>query len=160
MGITVNACCFSLAQTLCVTTARVQPLQKCFWAKLKPDSCVPQFLNMGGRIAMAVRNAVLDELMASGKLQHYVPRSMLQIPMQLWRKTGALVGRESEVQQIVDSLDTHRVAVIWGGPGEGKSSIAMEAACRLWDSRKCMGGCFEVDCMGAHGTSSMAFTCC
>ena len=106
---------------------------------------------------MAVRDVVLDELKALGKLpEHRVLRSVLEVPMQLWRITGTLVGRESEVQQVIDSLDRHRAAVIWGGPGEGKSSIAMEAACRLWDSAKCLGGCFPVDCLGAHGTSSVA----
>ena len=106
---------------------------------------------------MAVRDAVLDELKALGQLpQHYVPRSMLEVPMQLWRIACPLVGRESEVQQIVDSLDRHRAAVVWGGPGEGKSSLAMVAACRLWDTEKCLGGCFPVDCLGTHGMFAMA----
>ncbi|KAK9828021.1 hypothetical protein WJX81_000644 [Elliptochloris bilobata] len=44
----------------------------------------------------------------------------------------------------------HHVAEIWGGgPGEGKSSIAREAGCRLWDAGQCLGGCFLVDCKGA-----------
>ena len=42
---------------------------------------------------MAVRDAVLDELKALGQLpQHYVPRSMLEVPMQLWRIAGSLGG--------------------------------------------------------------------
>ena len=123
--------------------------------------CAAQYCGFGGRIAVAVRNAVLDELKALELLpEHYLPRGMLEVPMQLWRITGALVGRESEVQQVINSLDRHRAAVIWGGPGEGKTSIAMEASCRLWDTSKCLGGCFLVDCLGAHGTSSMPVNSC
>ena len=82
-------------------------------------------------------------------------RDQLEIPMQLYRIPQALLGREAEVQQVLGSLLEHHAAVIWGGPGEGKSSIAMEAGCRLWDSGKCLGGCFTIDCLGVlHFISS------
>ena len=48
----------------------------------------------------------------------------------------------------MDSLLKHYTAVIWGGPGEGKSSIAMEVGCCLWEADKSLGGCFKVDCLG------------
>ena len=100
-------------------------------------------------MAMAVRDVVLDALKAQGQLpKYYVLRRMLEIPKQVWRCAHPLVGRDSELQHIMDSLDRHRAAVVWGGPGEGKSSLAMEAACQLWDQGRCLGGCFYVDCLG------------
>ena len=83
----------------------------------------------------------------------YRPRSQPEVPMQLWRLATPLVCREEAVQRIVQSLLEHSAAVIWGGPGEGKSSVAMEAGCRLWESGKCLGGCFQVDLNGELATA-------
>ena len=127
-------------------------------ADLVVELCVAQYCGLGGRIAMAVRDTVLDDLEALGQLpQDCVPqllRSMREVPMQVRRRVRLLLGRDSEVTQVVDSLEEHQAAVIWGGPGEGKSSIAMEAACRLWDRSKCLGGCFAIDCLGALTSST------
>ena len=79
----------------------------------------------------------------------YVPRETLVVPMRVYRIAHPLFGREDEVQQVVDSLTRHRAAVVWGGPGEGKSSIAMEAACQLWEGGLASGGCFVIDCLGS-----------
>ncbi len=45
--------------------------------------------------------------------------------------TKPIIGREAEVERVLDSLRQHNAAVIWGGAGEGKTTIAMEAAARL-----------------------------
>ena len=109
-----------------------------------------QFNGRMGQMAYSVMDVVLQHLKDVKLLpDYYVPRDQLEPPMQLYRIAQPLFGREAEVQQAMDSLMEHHVAVIWGGPGEGKSSIAMEVGCRLWDAGKCPGGCFEVDCLGA-----------
>ena len=77
-------------------------------------------------------------------------RTLLEVPMQLRRIAQPLLGRDAEVEQVIGSLKEHGAAVVWGGPGEGKSSVAMEAACRLWDAEPCLGGCFLVNCVGAQ----------
>ena len=113
----------------------------------------PQFCGYIGRMAFSVRALVVQHLIEAKLLPaHYVPRDQLDIPMQLHRIAQPLLGREAEVQQVMGSLLEHHAAVIWGGPGEGKSSIAMEAGCRLWDAEKCLGGCFSIDCLGAPRT--------
>ena len=87
------------------------------------------FKGYNGRIAISVRAVVLQHLKDFKLLpDYYVPRDQLELPMQLHRIAQPLFGREAEVQQAMDSLMDHHVAVIWGGPGEGKSSIAMEWA--------------------------------
>ncbi len=47
------------------------------------------------------------------------------------RETHQFVGRTEEVSSVLESVRKHGAAVIWGGPGEGKTTIAKEAACRL-----------------------------
>ena len=49
----------------------------------------------------------------------------------LSRGTTAMIGREAEVSWAVASLQQHGAALIWGGPGEGKLTVAMDAAARL-----------------------------
>ena len=85
---------------------------------------------------------------------HYVARDQLEVPTRLHRVAQPLLGRDAEVQHVMDSLLKHHAAVIWGGPGEGKSSIAMEAGCRLWEADRSLGGCFAVDCQGAMRPSN------
>ena len=110
----------------------------------------PQFNGYLGTMAFFVRSAVVQHLKEAKLLPaHYVTRDQLEVPMQLHRIAQPLLGREEEVQQVLDCLLKHHAAIIWGGPGEGKSSIAMEAGCRLWDADKCLGGCFAVNCLGA-----------
>ena len=103
-----------------------------------------------GNMAWYVKAVVVKYLKEANLLPpHYVSRDQLQDPMQPHRIAQPLLGREAEVQQVMDSLTKHHAAVIWAGPGEGKSSLAREAGCRLWEAEKCQGGCFVVDCIGA-----------
>ena len=121
--------------------------------QLQLVSCA-QFSGFGSRLAHEVRLAVMKRLEEAGVLKApYQPHGQPEVPMQLWRLATPLLSREEEVQLVLRSLLEHSAAVIWGGPGEGKSSIAMEAGCRLWESGKCLGGCFQVDLNGELAAS-------
>ena len=68
----------------------------------------------------------------------------------LWtlsRTTDSLVGREDEVEVVLASLRQHGAAVIWGGPGEGKTTVAMEAAARLHVDEPALSA-FKIDMRG------------
>jgi hypothetical protein len=68
----------------------------------------------------------------------------------LWslsRTTNTLLGREREVSLMLRSLQMHGSAVIRGGPGEGKTSIAMEAAAQLHVAEPNLSA-FELDMRG------------
>jgi Mrp family chromosome partitioning ATPase len=63
-----------------------------------------------------------------------------------------IVGREAEIQAVLGSLQQHNAAVIWGGPGEGKTTIAMEAAARLRVEEPYLSA-FELDMRGKRPAS-------
>jgi MoxR-like ATPase len=67
----------------------------------------------------------------------------------LTRTTDSLVGREVEVEAVLASLQQHGAAVIWGGPGEGKTTIAIEAAARLRECEPALSA-FELDMRSEH----------
>ena len=51
--------------------------------------------------------------------------------LSLYRTTRKLVGREEQVNAVLESLREHGAAIVWGSPGEGKTAVAAEAGCRL-----------------------------
>ena len=105
-------------------------------------------------MVLAVRAVVMQHLRQAKLLPaEYVASTQLQIPMQLRRIANPLLGREAEVQQVTNCISEHHAAIIWGGPGEGKSSVAMEAGCRLWEAGMCLGGCFSINCTGVLQSS-------
>ena len=117
-----------------------------------------QFGGYIGRMAISVRKRIVHGLVSAGLLpQGRQARTLLEVPMQLRRIAQPLLGRDVEVEQVIGSLKEHGAAVVWGGPGEGKSSVAMEAACRMWDAEQCLGGCFLVNCVGAQ-VAGLLFT--
>ncbi len=65
--------------------------------------------------------------------------------------TAAITGREREVEAVLASLRQHGAAVIWGGPGEGKATVAMAAAFRLYRDLQYLST-FEVDMRGGAAT--------
>ena len=52
-------------------------------------------------------------------------------PTKLHRLAQPLIGGESacELDAFIASLEQHGAAVVWNGPGEGKSCVGLEAAC-------------------------------
>ena len=67
----------------------------------------------------------------------------------LGRTTNALVGRELQIRRVLASLRRRGAAVIWGGPGVGKTTVAMEAAARLCAEEPALTA-FAIDMRGAR----------
>jgi Mrp family chromosome partitioning ATPase len=60
-----------------------------------------------------------------------------------------VVGRDVEVQRVTEALTGDAgAAVLVGGPGEGKSTVAMEAGLELCKRGWFPGGAFVVDFLG------------
>ena len=97
----------------------------------------------------AIVGRVERKLKALGRVPRNFVRHQGRRPA-LWtidRMTNSLIGREGDVQLVLKSLRQHGAAVIWGGPGEGKTTIAMEAAARLRASEPDLSA-FQVDMRG------------
>lgn len=58
------------------------------------------------------------------------PAPVAARPRELVRWRGELVGRETEMADVLDLLGTHRLVTIAGPPGVGKSRLAVEVARR------------------------------
>jgi len=74
----------------------------------------------------AIVDRVLQELKDLGRVDRAFTRTTAPAAWTLTRMTEDLVGREADVTAVLDSL-RKGAAVIWGGPGEGKTTVAMEA---------------------------------
>ena len=113
---------------------------------------VVQFNGFEGRMVKATVDAVVDCLKKANKLPKGFNCSseLLSPPIHLHRMKGKLVGREAEVVEVLSKLrdPSKGAAIVRGGPGEGKSMVAMEAARRLWESDEILGGGFGVDLQG------------
>ena len=112
------------------------------------------------QLADEIVRRVLDELQGLGRVPRDFVRGQGTRPIQwtLSRAAATLFGRDAEVAAVIASLRQHSAAVIWGGPGEGKSTIAREAAAQLREREKEVRdlSAFEIDMRGAHGkTKSM-----
>ena len=58
---------------------------------------------------------------------------------------------------MLESLVEHGAAVIWGGPGEGKTAVAMEAAEQLHERERELSA-FRLDMQGELGCSVLTST--
>jgi Cdc6-like AAA superfamily ATPase len=94
---------------------------------------------------MAVR-AVIRSLQVVGRLPENYSLGMPQchVPSNAHR----LVGRQAELQELLDGLRERRCVVISGGPGEGKTALAQEAVQTLWSKKALPGGAYVVDLNG------------
>ena len=115
-------CCVML---LMVSTYLQQDLIAC--APMQNNSTSP------AQLADIIVERVLQRLKDLGRVPRDFARNLDTRPA-VWtlsRTTNALVGREREVKVVLAALRRHGAAVVWGGPGEGKTTVAMEAARRL-----------------------------
>jgi hypothetical protein len=76
-------------------------------------------------------------------------QALWHIPMRPNAKK--LLGRDQELAHIVQRAAEHRFVEIRGGPGEGKTELALRAAQQLlqeWKSKGEAGGAVMLDCAG------------
>ena len=74
---------------------------------------------------------------------------MSQVALTVTRETRRIVGRRNEVAAVWDSVREVGAAFVWGGPGEGKTTIAKEVACRLQENGS-LRLCVSLDMRGAN----------
>jgi len=79
-----------------------------------------------------------------------------RIPHNLPEPHTSFVGRGDDVDAIVEALERHRLVSIVGGPGMGKTRLAVEAAREVLDSLP--GGVSLVRLAGASSESDVAAT--
>ena len=59
-----------------------------------------------------------------------------------------MFGRGQELHEVCQAVQQGSPVSIVGGPGEGKSTLANEAALKLWEGGACSAGVFVVDVQG------------
>ena len=102
-------------------------------------------------LANEVVDRVLYKLQELGRVSpaYLLSQSRRPVAWMVSTTTDTPVGREAEVQQVLESLKQHGAAVVWGGPGEGKTTIAMEAAKQLRGQELELSA-FELDMQGGR----------
>jgi hypothetical protein len=84
-------------------------------------------------------------LVAAGRLPSvYGDAACNQLP-----RPPPLLGRDTELAMLRNSLQRVRRSTIVGGPGEGKSALAAEAAYLMYEGKMLPGGVFMVDLAAA-----------
>ena len=74
------------------------------------------------------------QVRATGLPTDFPPlRALDTTPGNLRPATNTLIGRESEVTEVVAALKAHRLVTLTGVGGVGKTRLAMEVAARLAD---------------------------
>ncbi len=63
-------------------------------------------------------------------------------------KRAKLVGREAELEAVLKGLHAKRCVIFTGGPGEGRTALALEAVQSLLDQEALPGGALTVDLAG------------
>ena len=98
---------------------------------------------------------VQDKLKDLGRIprDYRLSRGRRSAACTLSRTADPLVSRELEVGVVLGGLRQHRAAVLWGGSGEGKATVAMEAARRLRDEEPDLKA-VELDMRGEAGPES------
>jgi hypothetical protein len=114
--------------------------------------CLSQTNHYEGVLAGEVADAVVGHLVAMKQLPtSFRTTGVLDMgPVMLSRPSHLkVVGRKLEVQRVVEGLTGDAgAAVLVAGPGEGKTTVAMEAGLDLCKRGWFPGGAFIIDFLG------------
>jgi phosphate starvation-inducible protein PhoH len=108
-------------------------------------------------MAACIRDAIIDRLREHELLPPGYQRPSSSVdsqgaaavaPLNLTRLASVVIGREVEQQKIMQHLQKGKAVILRGGPGEGKSTLAMDAACTLYESGAVSRGALSVDLSG------------
>ena len=100
-----------------------------------------------GQLASMAVEAVIRCLQEAGRLPlgYSLGKPQCHVPANARR----LIGRERELQQVLEGLEGDtRCVVISGGPGEGKTALAQAAVWQLRDQGKLPGGACSLNLAG------------
>jgi hypothetical protein len=114
--------------------------------------CLLQTNRYEGVLAGQVVDAVVEHLVAMKRLPtNFRKAGVVDMSQVMLSRPSHLpvVGRRAEVQSVVAGLTGDAgAAVLVGGPGEGKSTVAMEAGLQLCKLGWFAGGAFVLDFAG------------
>ena len=104
-------------------------------------------LNLGQhRLKDLGRPEVLFQVVADGLPARFPPLRSLdnpELPNNLPYRTSTFVGRRTELAEVADLVEAHRLVTLAGAGGSGKTRLALEVAARLLDANR--EGVFFVD---------------
>jgi hypothetical protein len=119
--------------------------------------CCLQQNHFEGKLAGVVADAVVEHLIATKELPESCRvRDTVDMSRVMLSRPGNLkvVGRADEMQRVMEALTGDAgAAVLLGGPGEGKSTVAMEVGLELCTRGWFPGGAFVIDFLGAYELS-------
>jgi predicted ATPase len=89
------------------------------------------------RLRDVVRPVELHQVVADGIAESFPPVPVAKSPSStLPAATTSFVGRERQLEELVDLLATRRLVTLTGAGGSGKTRLALEAARRLEDAHR------------------------
>ena len=97
-----------------------------------------------GVFAYKAVSIVISSLQKVGRLpKEYGKKNMFRL-----LDSSNIMGRDQEIDQVVELLKKKRFLWLVAGPGEGKSLLAAAAGKRMYEQVLLPGGAFEVDLAG------------
>jgi hypothetical protein len=110
---------------------------------------LPQLDGDAGQMCNAVRDAIIQRLGEHKQLPAgFKHPAGFDCPMNLTRLASDVIGRAQQQEAMLAALGSSRVVIVWGGPGEGKSALAIDTAYKMWEGGKVKGGALKVDLTG------------
>ncbi len=93
----------------------------------------------------------VERLKEKGELPHgFSLRASKQKEPLFWDRPGKLVGRTAQIEAVKERLQGHQDVLLYGGPGEGKTTILRHVGRELYEQGVYPGGAFEVDLTGEY----------
>lgn len=100
-----------------------------------------------------VSEACVQALKRMGRLPADHPRTdPSRLPLRLPHPPDSLTGRVQQREEMLQQLREKRCIQVWGGPGEGKTTLVRAIGRQLFWRGVFPHGAFELDMTGGCGT--------